>query len=98
MIVTKAESSNAGCLKCFGWFFTMILLCGAIAVAVLIGVGVIDTTPRRVKEAREIASTKSELNGNSLDLVDNPGSPNVLTNDPYFFNDKQPPKNASKTF
>ena len=102
LVVTKNEAEGRNYFKCFGWFFTMILLCGAIAVAVLIGVGIIDTTPRRVKEARKISSTKSGLSGNSLNPprlleVSNPDSPNVLTNDPYFFNDEQPPKNAGKT-
>ena len=114
LIVTKKEESSRNYFKCMGWLFTMILLGGAIAVAVLIGgnddkfidgisddlghvsVGVIDTTPRKIKEGRRI-STKSELNeldSTKLLEVRDPNAPNVLTNDPNFFNDNNPPKNA----
>merc|ERR1719270_2682898 len=96
LIVTKKEESSRSYFKCMGWLFTMILLGGAIAVAVLIGVGVIDTTPRKIKEGRRI-STKSELNEldpTKLLEVRDPNAPNVLTNDPNFFNDNNPPKNA----
>ena len=37
LIVTKSGESNTSYCKCAGWLFTMILLGGAIAVAVLIG-------------------------------------------------------------
>ena len=37
LIVTKDKSNSRSYFKCFGWLFTMILLGGAIAVAVLIG-------------------------------------------------------------
>ena len=59
-------------------------------------VGIIDTTPRKIKEGRRI-STKSELNDldpPKLLEVKDPDAPNVLTNDPNFFNDVKPPKNA----
>ena len=35
--MTKKEESSRNYFKCMGWLFTMILLGGAIAVAVLIG-------------------------------------------------------------
>ena len=61
-----------------------------------ISVGIIDTKPLKTKEGRRI-STKSELN--SLDPprlleVSDPDAPNVLTNDPNFFENDYPPKNA----
>ena len=37
LIVTKKNESSRSYFKCVGWLFTMILLGGAIAVAVLIG-------------------------------------------------------------
>ena len=61
-----------------------------------ISVGVIDTTPKGIKGGRRI-STKSDLNKvqapTLLEVVD-PNAPNVLTNDPNFFNNDHPPKNA----
>ena len=61
-----------------------------------ISVGIIDTKPLKTKEGRRI-STKSELNAldppRLLEVVD-PNAPNVLTNDPDFFENDYPPKNA----
>ena len=37
LIVTKKNEGGRSYYKCVGWLFTMILLGGAIAVAVLIG-------------------------------------------------------------
>ena len=60
-----------------------------------ISVGIIDTNPGKFKEGRFI-STKSGIGSSSkLQEVENPNAPNVLTNDPDFFDD-YPPKNAGK--
>ena len=61
-----------------------------------ISVGIIDTKPLQIKEGRRI-STKSELNSLEpprLLEVSDPNAPNVLTNDPNFFENDYPPKNA----
>ena len=108
----KSETSRS--FKCIGWLFTVVLLGGAIAVAVLIGgengdnssfkgfnispsVGIIDTNPGKYKEGRFISSN-TDKNGPSssskLLEVENPNAPNILTNNPDFFNDDFPPKNA----
>ena len=66
----------------------------------LISVGIIDTKPLKTKEGRRI-STKSELNSldppRLLEVID-PNAPNVLTNDPNFFENDYPPKNAGLIF
>ena len=63
----------------------------------LLSVGVIDTNPGKYKEGRFI-STNTDKNGISssskLLEVENPNAPNILTNNPDFFNDDFPPKNA----
>ena len=62
----------------------------------IISVGIIDTKPLQIKEGRRI-STKSELNSLEpprLLEVSDPNAPNVLTNDPNFFENDYPPKNA----
>ena len=66
----------------------------------LLSVGVIDTNPSKYKEGRFI-STNTDKNGPSssskLLEVENPNAPNILTNNPDFFNDDFPPKNAGIT-
>ena len=66
----------------------------------LLSVGVIDTNPGKYKEGRFI-STNTDKNGPSssskLLEVENPNAPNILTNNPDFFNDDFPPKNAGIT-
>ena len=62
-----------------------------------VSVGIIDTNPEKFKEGRFIStnSDKNEIGSSSKLLeVDNPNAPNILTNNPDFFNDDYPPKNA----
>jgi len=82
----------------------MLLLVGAVAVAVLIGTGIIDTNPtRQVKEGRRInaKSGGNELSAPRLLEVNHANAPNILTNDPNFFQDNTynaekhlPPQNS----
>ena len=68
-------------------------------LTVIFPVGIIDTNPGKFKEGRFI-STNANKNGigssSKLLEVENPNAPNVLTNNPDFFNDDYPPKNAGK--
>merc|ERR1711892_553093 len=72
---------------------SLALLAGAITVAVLIGIGVIDTDPvRQVKESRNLeieAAGIEEIHTQTFMEVANTSGPNVLTNDPAFFFSKK---------
>ena len=73
----------------------VMLIC--LYICLLFPVGIIDTNPGKFKEGR-FFSTNSGKNGigssSKLLEVENPNAPNILTNDPDFFNDDFPPKNA----
>merc|ERR1712106_1023739 len=89
---TKNRSTkNCGKLCC--WMLSLALLAGAITVAVLIGIGVIDTDPvRQVKESRNLeieAAGIEEIHTQTFMEVANTSGPNVLTNDPAFFFSKK---------
>jgi len=88
LVVSKTEESRGGCQTVCCWLLAMLLLAGAIAVAVLIGTGVIDTNPtRHVKEGRRINSQPdgNELTAPRLLEVNHANAPNILTNNPKFF-------------
>lgn len=84
-------TKNCGKLCC--WMLSLALLAGAITVAVLIGIGVIDTDPvRQVKESRNLeieAAGIEEIHTQTFMEVANTSGPNVLTNDPAFFFSKK---------
>merc|ERR1712106_1103261 len=89
---TKNQSTkNCGKLCC--WMLSLALLAGAITVAALIGIGVIDTDPvRQVKESRNLeieAAGIEEIHTQTFMEVANTSGPNVLTNDPAFFFSKK---------
>ena len=72
-------------------FDTHVLLASCIcySIIILVLVGVIDPSPQRqVKEGRKIDTASTDSSGPRLSAVNHPDSPDVLTNDPQFFNKK----------
>ena len=74
--------TNCSRLAC--WLLGVLLLAGAVAVAVLIGTGVIDPGLAKRKVGRNLGGAAGNYPG-GLKTLDAANSPNVLTNNPDFF-------------
>ena len=87
--VHKARSGGpANCSRLLCWLLGVALLAGAVAVAVLIGTGVIDPGLAKRKVGRTLGGAGNFPGG--LKTLDRANSPNVLTNNPDFFNKANP--------
>ena len=88
--VHKARSGGpANCSRLLCWLLGVALLAGAVAVAVLIGTGVIDPGLAKRKVGRTLGGASSNFPG-GLKTLNRANSPNVLTNNPDFFNKANP--------
>jgi len=83
----KKSKKGPSAAKILCWMLSLVLLAGAIVLAVLIGTGIIDTDPNRtVKVSRKLEPETKELSA-TVDLIElkNTDLPNVRTNLPEFF-------------